>query len=114
MTWERGGRNDDVYDEYLYGGHDCRRCAACISVYKMVEMDAASRGLKHPKFWGFFAMNGNNSAGLLMYLIGRRRYPVLQMTEEMKMEIEKRKKRAGVGLIFLAVGAIGFVVFLMM
>lgn len=83
-------------------------------VYKMVEMDAASRGLKHPKFWGFFAMNGNNSAGLLMYLIGRRRYPVLQMTEEMKMEIEKRKKRAGVGLIFLAVGAIGFVVFLMM
>lgn len=83
-------------------------------VYKMVEMDAVSRGLKHPKFWGFFAMNGNNSAGLLMYLIGRRRYPVLEMTEEMKKEIEKRKKRAGVGLIFLAVGAIGFVIFLMM
>ena len=83
-------------------------------VYKMVEMDAVSRGLKHPKFWGFFAMNGNNSAGLLMYLIGRRRYPVLEMTEERKKEIEKRKKRAGVGLIFLAVGAIGAVIFLMM
>lgn len=83
-------------------------------VYKMVEMDATSRGLKHPKFWGFFAMNGNNSAGLLMYLIGRRRYPVLEMTEEMKKEIEKRKKRAGVGVIFLAVGAIGSVIFLMM
>lgn len=83
-------------------------------VYKMVEMDAVSRGLKHPKFWGFFAMNGNNSAGLLMYLIGRRRYPILEMTEEMKKEIEKRKKRAGVGLIFLAVGAIGFVIGIML
>ena len=76
-------------------------------VYKMVEMDAVSRGLKHPKFWGFFAMNGNNSAGLLMYLIGRRRYPLLD--DRRNEEIEKRKKRAGVGLIFLAVGAIGLV-----
>lgn len=23
-------------------------------IYKMTELDAASRGLKHPKFWGFF------------------------------------------------------------
>lgn len=81
-------------------------------LYKMVELDARARGLKHPKFWGIFAMNGNNSSGLLMYLIGRRNYPILNMTEENRKEIEKRKKKAGIGLIFIVIGAIGAVIFI--
>ena len=81
-------------------------------LYKMVELDARTRGLKHPKFWGVFAMNANNSSGLLMYLIGRRKYPILNMTAENRKEIEKRKKKAGIGLIFTVIGAIGVVIFI--
>ena len=43
--------------------------AFCVvfQIYHMTVIDATARGLKHPKFWGVFAMNGNNSSGLLMY-----------------------------------------------
>lgn len=78
-------------------------------IYHMTVIDAAARGLKHPKFWGIFATGGNNSSGLLMYLIGRRNYPVINMSEGNLQEIEKRKKSAGAGLVFLAAGVIGMI-----
>ena len=42
--------------------------AFCVvfQIYQMTVIDATARGLKHPKFWGVFTMNGNNSSGLLM------------------------------------------------
>ena len=80
-------------------------------IYRMTVIDATARGLKHPKLWGIFAMNGNNSSGLLMYLIGRRKYPIINMTDTDMKNIERRKKSAGIGLIFVAVGAIGLVIF---
>lgn len=82
-------------------------------IYHMVLIDAKARELKHPKFWGFFAMSGNNSGGLIMYLIGRRRYPILHMSEQEKRELEKRKKSVGAGLAFMAVGTIGLIISLM-
>lgn len=80
-------------------------------IYRMTVIDATARGLKHPKFWGLFTTSGNNSSGLLMYLIGRRKYPVINMTDADMKNIEKRKKAAGAGLVFVAVGAIGIVLF---
>lgn len=82
-------------------------------IYQMTVLDAKARGLKHPKFWGFCAMNGNNSSGLILYLIGRRKYPVQNMSIEDQEMIETRKKAAGAALVFLAIGAIGFVVSMM-
>ncbi|MDO5549231.1 MAG: hypothetical protein Q4F79_12205 [Eubacteriales bacterium] len=79
-------------------------------IYQMVLTDARARGLKHPRLWGMFAMNGNQSSGFLVYLIVRRKYPVIHMSEEDRRNIEYRKKAAGVGLVFLAIGAIGLVV----
>ncbi len=79
-------------------------------LHRMVELDAMARGLKHPKFWGFFTMFSKSSSGLLMYLIGRRKYPILNMTEESRVEIRTRKKKAGVGLIFAAIAAIGLII----
>jgi len=76
-------------------------------IYHMTVIDATARGLKHPRFWGLFAMSGNNSSGLLMYLIGRRKYPIVNMAESDRKNIERRKKSAGAGLFFLAIGAIG-------
>ena len=62
-------------------------------IYRLTVMDAAARGLKHPKLWGLLAANGNNS-------IDSRQLVVM----------EKRKKAAGMGLVFVAVGAIGLLV----
>ena len=65
-------------------------------VYKMTELDATSRRLNHPKFWGFFSLSGNGSGGLLLYLIGRRKYPS-SMSESDKLVMESRKRK----LVFL-------------
>ena len=78
-------------------------------IYQVTVIDAAARGLKHPKLWGLLAANGNNSSGLLLYLIGRRNYPVNSMDSRQVVVMEKRKKTAGIGLVFVAVGAIGLV-----
>ncbi|MGG7060733.1 hypothetical protein ACQPUZ_21105, partial [Clostridium tertium] len=74
-------------------------------VYKMTELDATSRGFKHPKLWGVFSLSGNTGGGLLIYLIGRRKYPS-SMSEADKSVMESRKKRAGVSLIFMALSSI--------
>lgn len=44
-----------------------------------------------------------------MYLIGRRKYPIINISESEKKELERRKKAAGVGLLFLVTGIIGMV-----
>lgn len=75
-------------------------------LYRLVQVDAECRGLKHPKFWGLFAASGNSSSGLLLYLIGRRKYPVLSMSEEQRQFMARCRRRIGVGLVFLAAGAI--------
>ena len=85
--------------------------ALCVvfQIYYITVIDASARKLKHPKFWGFLTMSGNNSGGLIMYLIGRRKYPIINISESEKKELERRKKAAGVGLLFLVTGIIGMV-----
>lgn len=79
-------------------------------IFKLTEVDAKSRGLKYPKFWGLFSLSGNNgSGGLILYLIGRRKYPST-LTDEEKGIINTRKKRACVSLCFIAFGAIGLII----
>lgn len=78
-------------------------------VYQITQLDAKARGLKHPKFWGLVAVGGNNSSGLLMYLIVRRKYPIINISEASLKAIATRKKAAGVSLIFLTVGIIGLI-----
>lgn len=78
-------------------------------IFKMVVLDAESRGLKHPKFWGIFSLGGNNgSGGFLLYLIGRNKYPSA-MTDEVKKIIISCKRKAGLSLCFIAVGTIGLI-----
>lgn len=85
----------------IVGGFFCM-----YQLYQLVQVDAECRGLKHPRLWGLFALSGNGQSGLILYLIGRRKYPVLSMSEEQKALIGTRKKRFGVGLLFLATGAV--------
>lgn len=86
--------------------------SAMYHIYKMTVIDANARGLKHPKLWGMVAINGNNSGGLIMYLIGRKKYPIKHITESDTLEIERRKKAVGVSFIFLVIGAIAVVLYL--
>lgn len=82
----------------------------CYHIFQMTVIDAKARGLKHPKFWGLFTMSGNNSNGLILYLIGRRNYPIQNMSRQDQEKIIKYKKCAGAGIIFLAAGFIGFLI----
>lgn len=75
-------------------------------MYKLVNVDASCRGLKHPKLWGVFSATGNNQSGLIMYLVFRRKYPIINITREQKIDLKKRKKRFSIGLVFLVIGAI--------
>lgn len=78
-------------------------------IYQITVTDAKSRGLKHPHFWGLFAIGGQNSGGLIMYLIGRRNYPS-QMSKTDKQFIESQKKRIGVALLFIVIGTICLII----
>ena len=78
-------------------------------IYQLTVIDATIRGLKHPKLWGLLASNGNNSSGLLLYLIGRRNYPIHSIDHKQLVLMDKRKKAAGIGLVFLVIGTIGLI-----
>ena len=75
-------------------------------LYQLVKVDAKCRGIDHPKLWGFLAISGNNQGGLILYLIARRKHPILSMSDEQKTFIESSKKKIGVGIVFLVIGAI--------
>lgn len=77
-----------------------------IQLARLVRLDAASRGLKHPRLWGWFALSGNGQSGLLLYLVGRRKYPVLRLSDETRQQMAHYKKGFGVSLGFLLAGAI--------
>lgn len=78
-------------------------------IYKLTVLDASLRALKHLRLWGLLATNGNNSSGLLLYLLGRRKYPIKDIDDHQKILINKRKKSAGMGLLFIVLGAIGLI-----
>ena len=75
-------------------------------LYLLVQADAKRRGLKHPRMWGLFSASGNNNSGLLLYLVVRRKYPILSRSAEQTRFMERCKRKIGVGFVFLAVGAI--------
>lgn len=73
-------------------------------LYKLVQTDAACRGIQNPRLWGVLAAGGNNQSGIILYLIHRRRYPIINITNEQRAFMDKCKKKFAVGLIFLVVG----------
>ena len=86
--------------------------ATVYQVYKITVIDAKARDLKHPKLMGLLATSGRSSEGIILSLLHRRKYPIKNISKEEQNEIERRKKIALVGLIFMVIGAIGFVLFI--
>jgi len=79
-------------------------------LYEIVQIDARSRGFKHPKTWGLCSISSNNGSGLLLYLIKRRKYSIIELSKEDMERIEKSKKAISAAIIFVATGAILIVV----
>ena len=78
-------------------------------MYKITVIDAECREIKHPKLMGVLALSGQSSEGIIFYLLHRRKYPIKNITSRIQNEINKRKKCILVGIIFMVVGAIGFI-----
>lgn len=76
-------------------------------LFKLVELDAVVRGMKHPKFWGVLAAGGQRGEGLILYLLNRNK-AVFSMTTEEKEELQMRKQR----IIYLLVLIVILVIFL--
>ena len=77
-------------------------------VYKITELDARCRGLKHPKFWGIFSIGGNSgSGGLLLYLIREVEGDCHVGLPHAALHVVHGK---GVGLAFIAVGAVFMII----
>lgn len=79
-------------------------------LYTLTVLDAQTRGISHPKFWGLLASGGNNSSGLFLYLLKRRNYPILKTSNDKKRKIEIKKKGCALSLAFIAIGTIGLVI----
>lgn len=79
-------------------------------LYNIIVIDAKTRGLKRPRFWGILSLGNNTGGGLLVYLIRRRNCPVINITENDKQIISKRKKATGIGLSFVCLGTIGILI----
>lgn len=78
---------------------------ATYQLYKLVKTDADCRGIKKPRLWGALAAGGNNQSGIILYLICRRQYPIISVTDEQREFMNKCKRKFAVGLVFLVVGA---------
>lgn len=80
-------------------------------LYAMIVLDAKSRGLKRPGFWGVFATSADG--GLIAYLIGRRSY-ASTMDEQDRATMNRRKRNALlllVPLMALALGLLAMLIF---
>ena len=78
-------------------------------IYKITIIDAKARNIKHPKLMGLLATSGKSSEGLIIYLLNRKKYPIKQISDNELNEINRRKKISFVSIIFIIIGAIGFV-----
>ena len=76
-------------------------------LFKLIELDASIRGMRHPKFWGLLTAGGQRGEGLLLYLLMRNK-AIYSMEIEEQEELGNRKKR----LLYLLILNIIFAIFL--
>jgi hypothetical protein len=76
-------------------------------LFKLIELDASIRGMRHPKFWGLLTAGGQRGEGLLLYLLMRNK-AIYSVEIEEQEELENRKKR----LLYLLILNIIFAIFL--
>lgn len=63
-----------------------------LQTYRLVLLDAESRGVPKPKFWAVFSAAGGRGEGLLLYFFKRKKY-LGSMTAQERVRAEKLKIR---------------------
>ena len=80
-------------------------------IYQMTKIDAKARGLKHPKILGVLNISGNNGNGfLLAYLIGRKKYPIQNISRKDLSALESYKKKSLLALSMNLIASLNFVI----
>nr|WP_072537218.1 hypothetical protein [Anaerococcus mediterraneensis] len=81
------------------------------NIYQMTQIDAKARGLKHPRLLGVLNISGNNgNAFLLAYLIGRKKYPIQNISSKDLAELESYKKKSLLALSMNLIASLVFVI----
>ena len=81
------------------------------NIYQMTQIDAKARGLKHPKILGVLNISGNNGNGfLLAYLIGRKKYPIQNISRKDLSALESYKKKSLLALSMNLIASLIFVI----
>ncbi len=81
------------------------------NIYQMTQIDAKARGLKHPRLLGVLNISGNNgNAFLLAYLIGRKKYPIQNISSKDLADLEAYKKKSLLALSMNLIASLVFVI----
>lgn len=81
------------------------------NIYQMTQIDTKARGLKHPRLLGVLNISGNNgNAFLLAYLIGRKKYPIQNISSKDLAELESYKKKSLLALSINLIASLVFVI----
>ncbi|MGY3749047.1 hypothetical protein [Vagococcus acidifermentans] len=77
-----------------------------VHVFQLIKIDAAARHIKHGNWlWPLISVSGQNSSGLLLYFIKRRKYPADYSAED-KAAAVKLKKAIYKGLVIQLIGGL--------
>lgn len=79
-----------------------------LQMYRLVLLDAKSRGIQHPKFWAILSAGSQNGGGLIFYLLKRENYLSRMSTEERQKADHLLNSVIGCFLISM-IGALAFV-----
>lgn len=83
--------------------------ALVINIYRLVYIDAISRGLKKPRFWAILSVSGQSGEGLIFYLFKRRKYES-NISKDNIDKMEKIKNRIKYIICFDFIGFIILVI----
>lgn len=70
------------------------------NLYKVINIDAKSRGIERPKLWSFVGIAGGRGEGLILYFLKRKNYEKHISDEDFTLS-EMYKRRAIISLVFL-------------
>lgn len=77
-------------------------------LYKIVSCDTKRRGLPHPKAISFILSGGQRTAWWRIINISyyQKKYCIVDKSEDLVIQISRYKKLAGIGIVFMMIGAI--------
>ena len=80
-----------------------------VHVYRFTVTDAKSRGMENSKAMGLLATSGQRGSGMLLYLLKRKKYPVISISAQDKKLLSQCKVRTGIGVAVMVMSIAGFI-----